>query len=332
MKKSNNTANYHLDKSVVLFFIITILVTASVFAFKFINYTPCEIVDFEFNDKKDYRVGEIVRFKDNTKGVTQRAWDFGDSSKIDTRISPYHTYEKPGLYIVKLKVNGRCESQEEITINEKIFILDSTKLANFDIPRVINVGKTLKIEDKTLGATSWEWRFGETASINSTEKNPEYVYKTPGLKTVILVVNGDIRYATKKKITVLPEEKPKDKPRPIVKPKDPKPRNPGIIPVDPIGIEPVKEEEEFKAPFISKKSFEDKLVLVADKKATAESFSEYLCGNLDLTIIANKKKTTFMKLCERIRRKGMKLKELEISREENNCINNIVIRYKNTRL
>ncbi len=326
MATSKNTTNYHLDKSIVLFFIITILVTATVFAYKYINYTPCDVVDFEYN-ARDLRVGEIIRFKDNTQGVIQREWDFGDSTTADTGVSPYHTYDKPGLYIVKLKVNGRCESIEELTIKEKVFILDSSKLAKFEVPKKIKVGEVLRIKDNTLNATSWEWRFGETAKVNSTKKNPEYIYDTPGLKTITLIVNGDSRYGTKKKITVLPKEKPKDEPiRKITAPIE------GTSKIKYAPDQGVKDAptEEFKAPFIGKKEFEAKLLLVSKKKATAKNFKEYLCNNLDLSIIVNKKRTTFLEFCEKIRGKGIKIKELQLNHEKNNCIKNIVIDYKKT--
>ncbi len=329
MKKSDSSANYHLDKSILLFFIITILVTATVFAYRYISYTPCEITDFDYS-ARDLRVGEIIRFKDNSQNVIQREWDFGDSSKVDSRVSPYHTYDKPGAYIVKLKINGRCESIKELIITEKVFVLDSTKLARFEVPEKITVGELLKVQDKTLNATSWEWRFGETANVNSTKKNPEYVYQTPGLKTVTLIVNGDVRYGTKKKIKVLPKERVKEKP--IVEIKKLKTSSTKLKYAP--SSEEVKEapKEEFKAPYIGDKAFEAKIIQVGRKEATAKDFNEYLCGNLDLPVLANKKRTTFLELCERIRRKGAKVKELQIIRAENNCIKNIVIRYKTTRL
>ncbi|MBQ4821286.1 PKD domain-containing protein [Aquimarina sp. MMG016] len=328
MKGSDNMKNYHIDRSVVLFFVITLLISATVFGFRYANYTPCEIIEFDIN-ARNYRVGEIIRFKDNTKGAITREWHFGDSSKADARVAPFHTYEKPGEYEVNLVINGKCNSTRIVTIKEKVFILDSTKLAKFDVPKSVKVGEVLKLKDKTLNARSWEWRFGETAEINSKKKNPVYIYNEPGLKTITLVVNGDVRYKTQKKITVLAKEKKKEKVvRPIIRPKESKS---GLKLKPSIGVEENKPKE-FKAPFISKKAFEAKLLEVYKKTATANDFSPYLCGNLDLSVLANKKRTTFLELCERIKRKGAKVKELEIVRAENNCIKNIVIRYSKLKL
>ncbi|MFC5045003.1 PKD domain-containing protein [Aquimarina hainanensis] len=331
MKTTSNT-NYHIDRSIILFFIGVIIISASVFGYRLANHTPCDIVDFSF-DSSSLRVGEIIRFKDKTKGiVNEREWDFGDSTKIDTRIAPFHTYEHPGQYTVRLRINGNCEGiTQTLTIKEKAFVLDSTKLARFKVPVSIEVGKELRIKDETKNARTWEWRFGETADVNSTDKNPKYVYKTPGLKTITLIVNGDVRYGTKKKINVLPKPSLVDN-----KPVRRVPRNSpkSTIPYAPtIGVAPISDKpKETKAPFIGLNKLKEKLLLVADEKQTAKNFNEYLCGNLNLSIVVNRKKTTFIEFCQRIKGKGIKIKELEIVRAENNCIKNLVIRYSKTGL
>lgn len=325
MSKSN-TPNYHIDKSVILFFVAVILVSASIFAYRFANHVPCGIVDFEFSANA-FRVGEIIRFKDKTVGGTaiDHQWDFGDGEKIKEQTSPYHTYQNPGEYLIKLKVNGACETFKKITIKEKVFLLDSSKIARFEIPKTIKVGETLTVEDKSLNATSWEWRFGETANVNATKKKAEYVYQAPGLKTITLIVNGNPVYGTKKKINVLPKDKPKDEPVKNQLPKLPRRTKIKYAPKEVLNDKP-KEAEEEKAPFIGRSEFELKLIQVSKKKAKTQDFDQYLCGNLNLPIIANKKKTSFIEFCQKIKGKNIKIKELELSYKDNNCIKNIVIR------
>ncbi|MFD2561086.1 PKD domain-containing protein [Aquimarina rubra] len=328
MKTSSNKTNYHLDKSVILFFIITILVTATVFAFKYVNYTPCMIVDFSFKDK-EVRVDESIEFEDKTVGALEWKWDFGDSTAIDTRRKPYHTYKKPGEYNVSLIVNGKCPKMQKITVLEKKEVLDPLKKAKFKIltPR-IRVGEKLKVEDNTLNARTWEWNFEDALGGTSKEKNPEYVYNTEGKKTITLIVNGELKYATTQTIEVLPKKEEKIKRDETVV------RDVSTIPVDPIGEDPIGEDpkDEFKAPFISNDSFKAKLILVSTKKASVKDFRDYLCGNLDLPIIVNRKRTTFIEFCEKIKGRGIKIKELELTHEKNNCIKNIVVDYKKTSL
>ncbi len=331
METSGGHKNIHIDKSIVLFFVITMLVTATVFAFKLINYTPCEIVSFETNSK-NYRAGTIIRFKDNTAGAIKRQWDFGDSSKEGTGVAPFHTFEKPGEYTVRLLVNGRCTGEKNIVIKEKAFVLDSTRIANFDLPLSIKVGDTLRLKDKTKGAKRWEWRFGETAEVNSTKRNPTYIFESTGLKTVTLVVNGDPRYGIKKKIEVLPSVKEKKK-----TPK--RPRVQSIEATSVIKYAPSdviindRPKEEFKAPHIKDSDFKAKLMEVTKKKASAKDFSEYLCDNLQLPMTVRNKKMTFIDFCNKIRGRSLVIKEIEIFRnKKNNCIEYITVQYTRTGL
>ncbi|WP_298538655.1 PKD domain-containing protein [uncultured Aquimarina sp.] len=326
MKTSSNTTNYHMDKSVVLFFIITILVTATVFAFKYVNYTPCEIIEFSYS-KTEARVDESIEFEDKTIGALEWKWDFGDSTATDTRRKLFHTYKKPGEYTISLIVNGKCPKIQTITILEKEEVLDPLKKAKFKIltPK-IRVGEKLKVQDNTLDATSWEWNFEDAVGGNSKEQNPEYVYSTEGKKTITLIPNGELKYATKQTIEVLPKKVDR------VRRDETVVREISTIPVDPIGDSSidVDPKDEFKAPFINEKSFKAKLILVSAKKASVNDFKEYLCRNLDLPIIVNRKRTTFIEFCEKIKGKGIKIKELELTREDNNCIKNIVLKYSKT--
>ncbi|GAA3515736.1 hypothetical protein GCM10022393_32130 [Aquimarina addita] len=335
MEESNNTANYHLDKNLILLFVFTILVTASIFAYKFINYAPCEIEAFNFS-KGNLRVGEIIRFKDNTKGVIKREWDFGDGSRPGKISNPFHTYTKSGEYIVKLQVNGSCKWEEKLTIKEKAFVLDSSRIAKFDIPDKIEVGEKIQLFDKTKEATSWEWRFGESGRVDATQKNPEYVYESPGEKTILLIVNNDPRYGFKKRVNVFEKEIEIVAPprgNPPVRRTDP-PVIPDRPDIDPISIDPPvplppPPPTRKNAPNIGEEKFKTLLALVSAKKATADNFKEYLCNDVNLPIQVNNKDTTFKEFCKKIRGKGIKIKELNIKKGDYNCITSIEIKYSN---
>jgi len=303
---------------------ITILVTATVFAFKYVNYVPCEVIDFSFKDE-EIRVGDPIEFEDKTLGALEWKWDFGDSTAIDTRRKLFHTYKKSGDFTISLIVNGKCPKLKKITVLDKKEVLDPSKKAKFKIltPK-IRVGEKLKLRDNTKDAKSWEWNFEDIVGGTSKEENPEYTYTTSGKKRITLIVNGELKYATTQTIEVLPKKQEKVIKDPTVV------RDVSTIPIDPIddGTSDDDPKDEFKAPFINEKSFKQKLMLVSKKKATAKDFNEYLCKNLNLPIIVNKKRTTFIELCEKIRGKSIIIKELELSHEENNCIKNIVVRYK----
>ncbi|TPN81242.1 PKD domain-containing protein [Aquimarina algicola] len=329
METSDNLKGNHIDKSVIFLFIITILITASVFGYKYANHIPCEGIQFKASSN-NYRVGEIVRFKDNTKGAIKRIWDFGDGSQIQSGISPNHYYEKPGKYNVKLIVNGQCEGLKTIVIKEKIRVFDSTKLAQFTIPASIKVGEVLKPINKTINGDKWEWRFGDNADVDSKDKSPTHVYRTKGTRTVTLIANGELKYSTSHRIRVLPRRivATTTRSRGRGSRGSTGMRDPGIIEIDPNE----EKEETFRAPDISEAAFKDKLKRVSEKKEFAENFNSYLCGKLDNKIVYIKNKSiSFKTLCEKIQKNKIKVKKIQSLKfhraKKDNCIEYIKIEY-----
>ncbi len=322
------SSSNHVDKSVILLLLGTMLVAMVIFGFKALHYEPCEIVNFEVRANQ-YNVGEIIRFQDYTENVQRREWQFGDGTEIRHTQSSFHTYDAPGTYTVKLIVNDKCESEKKLVINEKIEIIDSTKIASFKVPNTIKVGELLTAYDKTKEATSWEWRFGETSEVNSTFQNPTYTYQTEGLKTITLIVNGDPRYSSQKKIRVLPKSETTS------------PRNNNItqrnrsrvslIKYKPTSIYNAMSSNGGKgtmAPEISKNNFANNIINVSRERATAQDFKPYLCGNLQATTIDKGRRTTFIEFCDKIKGKKIKIKSLEIfQNEDTGCIEYISIDY-----
>ena len=327
---SNNNQNMqHLDKSVIYLFLATFLISASVLAYKYTKYSPCEDVSYEVKAQR-YTIGELIKFNDGTIGATSWHWDFGDNTTAQTQKEAIHNYKRPGEYVVTLIVNNTCERTKTITINDKKVVIDSTKFPVFEIPKSIMVGKTLRVEDKTLNATTWEWRFGETAGSNAKTKNAKYEYKEPGLKTISLIVNGDLKYITKKRIEVIPTpESKKTFTEPIV---NTKPKGWNIKLKPEIGIEKVKNSPKV-VPYISDLEFANKIILVSQEKMSPKQFSEYFCGDVNKPVIVNGKNTTFLVFCEKIKDKKIKLKKVELFRNKgSNCIKTITVDYKKTGL
>jgi len=327
---NQNAFPKHIDKTVIRFFLAVFFISASVFAYRYSKYEPCKEIAFEIK-AKEFRQEGLIKFIDQTENANSWEWDFGDSTVVGTGREALHNYKKPGEYNVRLLVNGICEKNELITIKEKRFVLDSTKLAKFTLPSTITVGEVLKVKDSTNNASTWEWRFGETNEANSKEKNAEYTYTEPGLKTVSLVVNGDVKHSTAKQIDVLPLDEPEDIINPITKPKRPlgydikaKPKALGS------GIKdrPSSGNKPSSAPYINDDQFKNKLLLVSARKLKSGNFSKYFCGDLNKQILVNGKETTFLKFCETIKGKRLKVKDLELHRVPgSNCINTVSIKH-----
>ncbi len=315
-----------MDNSVVYLFIGVFVIALTTLGFRYANYLPCEVALFG-HSARAYRVGELIKFDDRTVGAQQWRWDFGDGSPLSNQKNPIHVYQDKGEYEVQLFVNNSCERSETIRIEEKKILLDSTKFPVFELPKTIVVGQILEVEDQTDNATTWEWRFGETASANATTQSAEYIYSNPGLKTVSLIVNGDMNYIKKKKINVLPLP---DKEEPVTKIEYRKRDVREDLRRAPEGIFVQKEADDKPTivPFITEGNFKTKIRVLATNKLTPDSFSQYFCDDDNPLIVANGRSTTFLDFSEKIKGTKINIKDLVLKRNAgSNCITTFDIEY-----
>ena len=171
------------------------------------------------------------------------------------------------------------------------------------------------------------WR--ETSGVNATTPDAKYIYEKEGLKTVSLVINGDLEYITKKKISVLPA--PEEKQESVFIPEKPtwlvkdKPK----IPEAPATTTPKVSEKPKVVPYINEDQLAQQIMDIARNGKKPETLAKYFCGDINKPVIANKKNSTFLILCEKIKDKKIKIKNLSIYRNEgSNCIKTITIDYK----
>ncbi|WP_452224804.1 PKD domain-containing protein [Lacinutrix chionoecetis] len=328
-----NITHYHMDKTVKYLFIFAFLTSATVLGYHFNNRSSCNEVVFK-TDAENYAVGEAIVFNDLTLEAEKWQWTFGDNTSSFQK-NPAHYFEKPGNYDVELIVNGNCVGIQTVEIKEAIKVVDSTKFPVFDIPNSIRVGEKLILKDKTNNASSWEWRFGETARVDNENRTATYVYKESGLYTVKLVVNNDLDYITKKKIRVLePLEEKSVMDNRNRRTKFVKDWNIKDNPIDyNEDGEVVTDNKPTTAPNITEQNFSRMLLQVADGNKTALDFKIYFCGDTNKSVVVNKKTMSFTVLCQKIANKNIKIKSLELDKEKGtNCIQNISLIYKRTLL
>ncbi|WP_299434373.1 PKD domain-containing protein [uncultured Maribacter sp.] len=327
MKNKTDQTPY-LDNMVRYFFAAIIVISLTIVGFKVASSMDCEYVEIDIS-AMDYRVGELIEFTDLTEKGEKWVWSFGDSTDTVDKRKAYHIYDEPGTYEIRLMVNGQCERLEEITIKEKKFVLDPSKVPNFELPESIAVGEKLRVKDTVNKSYSWEWRFGDTSEANSTDKKAEYTYKEPGIRTVSLITNGDIRHMASKKITVYL----KDNPPPTPSRRRRRTNNPAVI-LDTIPIIPDNWiENQLKkdmGPYISEDDFKMQLEKVVKEDASPKLFAKYFCGEINKNCIVDGESMPFLQLCTYLKkRKRRKITKLELFREEgSNCIKYVQLSLK----
>ena len=113
-------------------------------------------------------------------------WDFGDGG-FSSEISPNYTFEKPGLFDIKLEITSPIGCYTSSTFEDWIFI-DSTLVADFTYaPDLItSYDPRVNFTDNSLSAASWNWTFDDYGT--SIAQNPSFVFPDTGLMEVELVV------------------------------------------------------------------------------------------------------------------------------------------------
>jgi PKD repeat protein len=330
MNRNKYIINRRVDDRAIVAMIVPAVLSLGFMAWRSTNREVC--VPFAITaHSQHYYTGEVVRFESNIREFRILHWDFGDEQGNDAKISSaVHSYDAPGDYTVALTVNGECTEYARITILAAPPAINPRLAVTFIAPQSAEVGKPVPFSDTTVGAAQWEWRFGETATVDATDRSPKYTYTTPGLKTVTVVINNDEQQMGVAKIYVNPPATPKRRDRPerpvlIVQ----KPAQSGT----PAPTDSVKREEPpvVKAPDITNEQFEAGLRAVANKQKTADSFAPYFGGNLNVESNLNGQMMPFTELCNKFNalKSEKRIKKLSVQLVKNDKTNCIIALFVN---
>lgn len=177
----------------------------TVMALLFLVFTSCTKDDNKPEVKAGFTasattasVGESIQFTNNSANATAFTWSFGDGT-TSTDKNPSKIYNTSDVFEVTLSAKG-----EAGTTTSKASIKILPKL-DFVIENVddLQVGTPVKFTNKSIGATSYEWNFGDDAGTKSTDPNPTFTFNKAGEYTVSLTATGKGGPITgQKKITV----------------------------------------------------------------------------------------------------------------------------------
>lgn len=164
-----------------------------------VNVTSCDFAGVQLNPKPVVCDSFSVSFQnDNTSSLNQTFyWDFGDvkagPDNISTIKEPVHKYTDTGTFVYKLVINRGQNCSDSATQIVKVYP-GFTPAFSVD-GQCIN--SNIIFTDKTVATfgtvNSWGWDFGDPSSSedDSPEKNPSYVYSSPGTYSVSLLVGSD---------------------------------------------------------------------------------------------------------------------------------------------
>lgn len=126
-----------------------------------------------------------VVFTDNSTGnITGWFWNFGDGI-TDTSRNPTHMYNDTGYFNIQLIANNNGCSDTLVKPN---FIYIKPPIAKFAVDVQCNDPFHFAFTNYSVGASSWDWDFGDGAT--SAGKNPVHVYSNTGIYLVKLTVTN----------------------------------------------------------------------------------------------------------------------------------------------
>lgn len=136
----------------------------------------------------------VVSFRDQSSGSPIKwSWDLGNGA-TSTLQNPASTYISTGTYTITLTVtyaNGTTNTQTKtayITVYSEPVVDFTTDKTSGCFPAVIQF-TDLSTTVPGTNINSWRWDFGDGNTSN--QQNPKYVYRSPGVYTVILTIGTD---------------------------------------------------------------------------------------------------------------------------------------------
>ena len=121
-----------------------------------------------------------------TGQITSWLWDFGDGGTSILQ-NPEHTYSDTGYFPIMLIVfNNGCP--DTLIVEDYIQVLPP--IAIFSVVSNCNNKLMKSFTDRSIGADSYSWNFGDGTS--DTARNPVHLYSTTGIYIVSLTVFNNI--------------------------------------------------------------------------------------------------------------------------------------------
>ena len=145
-----------------------------------------------------------VTFTDLSPGnplIHEWLWQFGDGGNSVVQ-NPLHLYTDTGKFNVTLiTTNFGCSD----TLKKDNYIHVSPPIARFDTAFLCTSPLTRNFIDKSVGASTWAWDFGDGTS--SDIQFPSHTYAKPGnYKVILKVTNGTCEHTLSKFVKVVNED------------------------------------------------------------------------------------------------------------------------------
>lgn len=134
-----------------------------------------------------------VAFTDESAVPGTRAWTFSDGNAAGDVVGTEHCFSESGVFDVTLTITTADGCTGSWTAVQAINVTAAPVAAFSPSPRVATLeSPVFTFFDRSTGATSWQWSFGDPGSSSSGEPSPTFTYPAVGCYAVALkVANGE---------------------------------------------------------------------------------------------------------------------------------------------
>lgn len=344
-----------LDYNVWRVMLTVIIISVGLLSYKLIDKKKCTPFSFRIkhisNSDSVYFTGETLFFTASTDNP-DIAWDFGDNSPKAEGKFVTHKFYAPGKYYVTASINSECDIAHQITISPRKVQLnpDSLSTGNKIVGRSTTVAGSTEIFICLAEAETYEWTITDHPEIRDNVRRgreAQYSFLLPGKYTIQVELNNDRRKRFLKEILV---ESKSGSAEPVIK---------KLLPPELPPIAKVREEQEAKkvleeekkaqeatipitapvekepAPRVPMRIPEDRIFLdflkrVQTGRMDLNEFDKYFCTGITPKVKINGKNLeSFAGLVEELKKsKKITLQNVQLQRDENNCIFLIDLEYK----
>ncbi|MBI1780818.1 MAG: PKD domain-containing protein [Sphingobacteriales bacterium] len=144
--------------------------------------------------------GTPVQFNDASTGnPDQWLWNFGDNTS-STQQNPSHIFDTSGTFTIGLTVsnNGCADSIKKIN-----YITVLPPVPRFTVNYDCAAGTNISFTDKSIGAASWSWDFGDGGTSNL--QNPAHIFALGTYNVKLTVTNGACSNSITKTVKAIKE-------------------------------------------------------------------------------------------------------------------------------
>lgn len=138
------------------------------------NHVGCGPLEVTFNNQSNYV--DPATFQ----------WDFGDGTSVTGVEHPVHLYEKPGKYSVKLEATNIFGEQKLLLKELLVEVYEQPRAVFTAGPPVVYLpDRPIGTINQSIGATTYEWHFGDGSVSNEFE--PTHTYTEEGVYDIMLI-------------------------------------------------------------------------------------------------------------------------------------------------